>query len=213
MTPAAVDVWSRDSILYTDHPARVIGPWPVDPKKTLLQMGESGPGLIVAAATIAGRFVVTLPEPGAPSAIPPMDEWSESTAALYAQLTKDAAVHPGSVMVPVGILYAGPPCAWAAEQILKVFGEGARAISHANATEQQLRDVREVRPETPCAVVYIGVIGPEGYPDDIEMGIDQINSPLFIGAIAPEPEQIEEAVRNIGSGELVILTPPPFPGE
>jgi len=220
----AVEVWSRDSILYSDHPARRIGPWPADPTRTLLQLGESGPGLLVVAATVAGRYVVSLPTPQE------IEESGMTVQALYSRLpsipaltAEEASKYPGieairrRAMIPVGIVYAGPPCQWAVEQIMKVFGEGARTISHADATAEQLDHVRMAtgNPES-HATIYVGVTAPDpgGFDyDDVEAGLDLIAeivaSGLFVGTLIPEPEQIEQAVSRIGSGELAVLVPPP----
>jgi hypothetical protein len=211
--PTQVDVWSVDSILHTGHPARVIGPWPADPTKTLLQLGESGPGLLVAAANVAGRYVVSLPTP-----LDIEKYGMVSEHGLIAQVYHGEPPAPeGRRMVPVGIVYAGPPCEWAQEQIAKAFGAGARNISHADATEEQRDHVRLAtgNPES-HATIYIGVTTPGQFDfDDVEAGLDLIadllETGLFIGALVPEPEQIEQAVSRIGTGELVVLVPPAPP--
>ena len=202
LEPTTVEVWSRDSVLHTLHPARVIGPWKNDRTKTLLKLGETGDGLIVAAATIAGKYVVS-----------DLGEVTFQDAAgnqvVERPNTMVALDGIGSRrMVPMGIVYLGPPCEWATQQIALAFGPQARFISHADPTAKQMQEIRiATEKETPHATIYIGVAGP--FVEGVLIGAARedllLKSDLFLGFITPEIEQVEQAVSRIGTGELVLL--------
>lgn len=217
LAPTTVEVWDRDSILYSDHPARVIGPWRTEPEKTLLMLGESGIGLIVAAATVAGKFVIREVSPAVPDGITAAD-----LTALYRNVNEETPEPPSPRrFAPIGILYLGPPCEFAQEAIARVFGAAARTISHGDLDAEQKSAIEAGGIPCPHACMYIGVV-PEDqqYSDELaaaEVALQGILPELFVGPFgiytADEltEAQVEQAVSRIGSGELVILTVPPLP--
>jgi len=208
LKPTTVEVWSRDSILYSDHPARIVGPWEADPTRTVLQLGESGPGLFVAAATVAGRYVVSLSDKDPLVVFRP--EGVEPPPGLQ---------QPASI-TPFGIIYAGPPCEWAQRELAKVFGKNAAAISHAELTEGQ-REAAQEASDAEHFIMYVGMVASatrelaECALEGVEAGLDSINNPLFVGVVTPEPEQLEQAASRREDRTIALLEPimPPAPPE
>jgi len=201
MQETVVDIWGDDDVLDTDQAARVLGPWPEDRSKTLLVLGHSGDGLVVLASSVAGRYVVSRADRKNSEKFPTIVEQAESVS-----------VSPRRV--PVGIFYAGPPCEWAQAEIAKVFGTGARTISHADVTDadrEALDTWARVENGGPASI-YIGCVDDQGpsFIGPLAYAVGRMG-PLFGPVTVPTPEQVNEAICRLASNELAVLVVPPIP--